>query len=57
MTAVLFVSALLPALSDVDGVEIEQVGTVPDYREVVDRARRAAWEVPRRTTGTGSTCR
>jgi superfamily II DNA or RNA helicase len=36
MAAVLFVSELLPALSAVDGLEIEQDGTVPDYREVMD---------------------
>jgi superfamily II DNA or RNA helicase len=36
MAAVLFVSELLPALSEIDGVEIEQTGTVPAYHEVVD---------------------
>jgi len=36
MTAVLFVAELLPTLSGIDGVEIEHVGTVPAYREVVD---------------------
>ena len=36
MAAVLFVSELLPALSGIEGVEIEQEGTVPEYREVVD---------------------
>jgi superfamily II DNA or RNA helicase len=36
MVAVLFVSELLPPLSAIDGLEIEQVGTIPDYHEVVD---------------------
>jgi len=36
MAAVLFVSELLPTLSAIDGLEIEQHGTVPDYHEVVE---------------------
>jgi superfamily II DNA or RNA helicase len=36
MPAVRFVSELLPLLSDLEGVEIEQDGTVLEYREVLD---------------------
>ncbi len=36
MAAVLFVSQLLPVLSGIDGVEIQQIGTIPEYHEVVD---------------------
>jgi superfamily II DNA or RNA helicase len=36
MAAVLFVAELLPVLAGIEGLEIEQVGTVPDYHEVVD---------------------
>ena len=36
MAAVSFVSELLPVLSAIDGVEIEQDGTVLEYREVLD---------------------
>jgi superfamily II DNA or RNA helicase len=36
MTAVRFVSELLPALGKIPGVEIEQVGTVLDYREAAE---------------------
>jgi superfamily II DNA or RNA helicase len=36
MPAVRFVSELLPVLSAIDGVEIEQDGTVLEYREVLD---------------------
>ncbi len=36
MAAVTFVSELLPALSAIEGLEIEQDGTVIAYREVVD---------------------
>jgi superfamily II DNA or RNA helicase len=36
LPAALFVSELLPALSAIEGLEIEQHGTVPDYHEVVE---------------------
>jgi superfamily II DNA or RNA helicase len=36
MAAVLFVAELLPALGAIEGVEIAEVGPVPDYREVVE---------------------
>jgi len=36
LPAVHFVSELLPAISDIEGVEIEQDGTVLEYREVLD---------------------
>ena len=35
MTAVRFVTDLLPALEATQGVRIERIGTVPDYREAV----------------------
>ncbi|HXQ61522.1 MAG TPA: SNF2-related protein [Acidimicrobiales bacterium] len=36
MAAVLFVSELLPVLSAIEGVEVQQIGTVPAYHEVVE---------------------
>ncbi len=36
MAAVRFVTELLPLLSELAGVEIEQIGTAPDYREEVE---------------------
>ena len=33
MAAVRFVTELLPALEAIDGVVVEQIGTVPEYRE------------------------
>ena len=36
MAAVLFVSEVLPALSLVAGLDIEQVGTIPAYHQAVD---------------------
>ena len=35
MAAVQFVTELLPLLEEMDDVEVEQIGTLPDYREAV----------------------
>jgi superfamily II DNA or RNA helicase len=36
MAAVLFVAEVLPALMEIDGIDVVQDGTVPDYHEVID---------------------